>query len=448
MDLFDHMKVGSATYGGNRERPAGAGIFGDRKFQRTGLALLICLFIATCCLTFALGARDYGIAYIFFDAARLPYAAATVAAFAAVALMFVFVRFSFGYLVGFYCYAVILGYLWLNSFSPFNYDHRLAGASAAISAVAFLLPVLLITSPVKQFYVLSEIGLQRLLGSILLFAAAIAAIGSVYNFRLVEVTEIYAYRDQLRFPTVINYAVPATMSVLLPYAFACYIMRKNYWGAGAALLLSASFYPVTLTKIALFMPAWLVMLAAIGKIFETRVATILSLLLPVLAGVILFLIAHDESYRYFNIVNMRMMIAPSSALDFYNEYFARHDLTYFCQIRILKPFVSCALEVQLSVEMANNYGLGNMNASLFATEGIASVGLWFAPIATFLCGVIVAIGNRVSAGLPAQLVFVSSGILPHVFMNVPLTVILVTHGMALLFVLWYVTPRTVWHEDR
>jgi hypothetical protein len=28
-------------------------------------------------------------------------------------------------------------------------------------------------------------------------------------------------------------------------------------------------------------------------------------------------------------------------------------------------------------------------------------------------------------------------------MNVPLTVTLITHGMALLFVLWYVTPRTL-----
>ncbi|MGQ0684295.1 hypothetical protein [Bradyrhizobium sp.] len=440
-DLFDQMKAILGSSGLDRHHTASPGIPDDRGLQRIALASLIGLFIVACSLTFALGSRDYGVAYIFFDIARLPYAIATVAAFALVALIFVFARFSFGYFVGFYCYAVILGYLWLNCFSPFNYDHWLAGASAAISAVAFLLPALLITSPVRQVYTLSEKAMQRLLGTILLFAAAIAAIGSTYNFRLIEVTEIYTYRDQLRFPTIINYATAATMSVLLPYAFACYVARKRYWGAAAALLLSISFYPVTLTKVALFMPAWLLMLAVLGKIFETRIATILSLLLPMLAGVILFILAHDLSYRYFNIVGMRMIIAPSSAMDFYNEYFARHELTYFCQMWILKPFVPCSLEVPISVEMANNYGLGNMNASLFATEGIASVGLLFAPVSAFFCGLAVAIGNRASEGLPQHLVFISGGVLPHIFMNVPLTTVMLTHGAALLFLLWYITPR-------
>lgn len=419
------------------------GIPGDRKSQLVALACLLGLFVVACCLTFGLGSRDYGVIYIFYDPARLPWALAAVAAFSTVATIFVFAEFSFGYFVGFYCYTVVLGYLWLNCFSPFNYDHRLAGASAAISAIAFLLPALLIRSPVRQIYTLSERAMQRLLALILLFAAVIVVIGSAYNFRLINVTEIYAYREQLRFPTIINYATAATMSVLLPYAFASYLARKSYWGAGAALLLSVAFYPVTLTKVALFMPAWLVTLAVLGRIFETRIATILSLLLPVIAGVILFVVAHDLSYRYFNIVNMRMIIAPSSALDFYNEYFARHGLTYFCQMWIVKPFIPCALEVPLSVEMANNYGLGNMNASLFATEGIASVGLWFAPISALACGLVVAIGNRVSAGLPKHLVFVSSCVLPQIFMNVPLTVTVVTHGMALLFLLWYVTPRKV-----
>jgi hypothetical protein len=341
---------------------------------------------------------------------------------------------------------MILGYLWLNCFSSFNYDHKAAGASAAISAVVFLLPALLITSPFRQLYVLSERAMQRLLGSILMFAAAIAAVGSIYNFRLISVNEIYNYREQLYFPTIINYATAATMSVLLPYAFACYLARRNFWLAGAALLISVSFYPVTLTKVALFMPAWLVMLVVLGKVFESRIVAILSLFLPVLAGVILFLSFHDMSARYFNIVNLRMLIAPSSAMDFYNEYFARHDLTHFCQMWILKPFIPCSVDLPLSVEMANNYALGNMNASMFATEGIASVGVLFAPISALVCGLIIAIGNRASAGLPASLVLISSGILPQIFINVPFTVTLLTHGTALLFLLWYVTPRATFER--
>lgn len=87
-----------------------------RSLQRIRLASLLLFFIIVCCLTFALAARDYGVAYIFYDAARLPAAVAVIAAFALIALLFVFARFTFGYFVGFYLYAMILGFLWLNCF--------------------------------------------------------------------------------------------------------------------------------------------------------------------------------------------------------------------------------------------------------------------------------------------------------------------------------------------
>ena len=415
--------------------------------QRIGLASLLGLFITVCCLTFALGARDYRSAYIFFDADRLHYAVFTIAAFATVSLLFVSSRFTFGYFAGFYCYTMILGYLWLNCFSPFKYDHGIAGASAALSAVAFLLPAMLITSPVRQLYVLSDRAMDRLLASILLFTACVAAISAFYNFRLISVNDIYSYREQLRFPTVVNYATAASLSVLLPYAFAGFFTRKKYFWAGVALLISVSFYPSTLSKVALFAPAWLIMFALLERISGARIAVILSLLLPALVGIILFISFHDQSARYFNIVVLRMIIAPSSAMDFYNEYFARNDLTHFCQILILKPIISCSLELPLSVEMANNYGLGNMNASLFATEGIASVGPLFAPVTAFVGGLIISIGNRLSAGLPTNFVLISSAILPQILLNVPLTTTLLTHGMAFLFLLWYVTPRTMFGQD-
>jgi hypothetical protein len=428
---------------------SGAGSFTDdipQSRPRLLLGSLIVFFMIVCCLSFALAARDYGMAYIFYDPARLHYAAATAAAFATIVPLFVFARFSFGYFVGFYFYTMILGYLWLNCFSPFNYDHRIAGASAAFSAIAFLLPALFITSPLKPFFTLSARAMQRLPILILAFAAATAIVGASYNFRLISVDHIYGYREQLYFPTIVNYATAATMSVLLPYGFACFLLRKQFWWAGATLLIAISFYPITLSKVALFTPAWLVLLAILAKISEARTATILSLLLPVLAGTVLFVCFHETSDRYFNIVNLRMVIAPSSAMDFYNEYFTRHGVTHFCQLWILRPIVPCSLHLPLSVEMANNYGLGNMNASLFATEGIASVGVLFAPVSAFVCGLIISIGNRLSAGLPAGFVLISSAILPQILLNVPLATTLLTHGAALLFLLWYITPRATFGQ--
>jgi hypothetical protein len=143
-----------------------------------------------------------------------------------------------------------------------------------------------------------------------------------------------------------------------------------------------------------------------------------------------------------------MVAIPSIAMDFYNDFFFRHDVTFFCQMRVLKPLMSCPYQELLSTVIYNEYGIGgNFNASLFATEGIASVGMVFAPLAVFVCGLILALGNRLSAGLPPRFVLISGAILPQILLNVPLTITLLTHGAVLLFLLWYVTPRTMFEQQ-
>jgi hypothetical protein len=106
----------------------------------------------------------------------------------------------------------------------------------------------------------------------------------------------------------------------------------------------------------------------------------------------------------------------------------------------------CPYQEQLAIVMEKAYGFGNLNASLFATEGVASVGLLFAPLTAFASGVVLAFGNRTSAGLPCRFVLISAGAVPHILLNVPLTVAMLTHGTALLFLLWYVTPRSIFEE--
>jgi hypothetical protein len=413
-----------------------------RFWRRVGLALLVGSYIVICCVAFRLAYPHYRELYILYNEAYLYRAAAVVAGFATIAPIFLFARFSFGYFCGFYFYSMILGYLWLNSFSQFQYNHVLAGISAGVSAAAFLLPALFVTSPIKRRPEVSERAFERILLLIVLFSLATAIVTAFFNFRFVSIGNIYDYRGQLAFPWIANYSIGIVTTVFLPFAFACFVVREEKSKAALVLFISASFYPITLTKLALFTPAWLVMLALISKLAGSRKTAILSLLLPVLTGVILILVIGEPARQYYNIVNMRMLIIPSSAMDIYNEYFARHPLTHFCQMWAVKPFVSCALEHPLSIEMHNIYALGNFNASLFATEGIASVGLWFAPISAFVCGLLVAFGNRLSAGLSPRFILLSSGILPQILLNVPFSTVLLTHGLGLAYLLWYVTPRS------
>jgi hypothetical protein len=422
--------------------------------KRLGLTLLICVHIAICCISIVCVSRfeyqtiDPATSYrVLYDPIRLGGATVVVTAFAFVSLLFVFTPFSFGYFVGFYLYTMILGYLWINCFSILNYDHQLTGLSAAGSAVAFLVPVLLISSPIRQTYVLSLSALDRLLMCILLLAVTTIAAGAMYNFRLIGLGEIYVFRDKIiESPAILNYLIRINSSVLLPFAFACFMARKHFLRAGCALFLIWAFFPLTLTKLAVFTPVWLVFMAILTRVFRSRTAVILSIFFPMFAGVLAVLFERQPLYL-FHLINFRMITIPSIAMDIYNHYFANHDHTYFCQVRLLKAIMPCPYQDQLSVVMEKAYHLGDFNASLFATEGIASVGLQFAPVTAFLCGLVIALGNRTAAGLSSGFVLISAAIVPQILLNVPLTTTLLTHGLGILFLLWYITPRTMFEAN-
>lgn len=427
---------------------------------RLGLAFLIWFHVLICCVSLVYVSNfkysNYFTAasfHIFYEVARLHIALVVVAAFALVSVLFATARFSFGYFAGFYLYTMVLSYLWINCFSDLNYSHQMGGLSAAVSAVAFLLPALLVSSPIRQRYVLSTRALERLLRLILLLSAATIAIGATYNFRLVVPDEIYEFRNKLEFPAIINYSIGITSSALLPFAFACYVARKDYWLAGIVLALLLLFYPLVLNKLVLFTPVWLVGIALLSKIPEIRTCVVLSLLLPMLAGILAILAktaspsAFEEGARIFYMVNVRTIAIPAAAMDVYSDFFSTHALTNFCQISILKHVTSCPYQDQLSIVMQRAYDLGNFNASLFATEGIASVGLLFAPVVVFVCGLVIALGNRLSSGLPPRFVLISGAIVPHVLLNVPLSVAMITHGAGILFLLWYITPRTLFEPE-
>jgi hypothetical protein len=427
------------------------GIISDlraRLDSKAGLKTLVLLHSAVTCLSL-IEVATFQLS-IDFDPRRLWIAVIVAAGFSIVSLLFVSARFSFGYFVGFYCYTMILGFLWIDVFSGYDYPRLLAGVSAALALLLFLLPVLFIEAPLRQFVSLSNAWFEHLLTLILAVSIATIAVASTYNFRLVSIANIYDYRDALQFPGVLRYLIGWVSSALLPFAFACYWLLGHRLRAVLVLVLLLLFYPITLTKFAFFTPAWLIALVVLSRLLEARASVIASIFVPMLIGLLVIWLTEASLRsvpgRYFDIVNIRMMATASGALDLYNHFFASHPLTWFCQISVLKPLMQCPYEEPLAVVMQNTYDFGNLNASLFATEGIASVGPWLAPLTALAAGFVLALGNRASAGLPPRFVLMSSGVLPHVLLNVPLSVALLTHGTAILFLLWYVMPRTLFEE--
>lgn len=413
--------------------------------SKAALTVLVLLHSAVACLSLIKVAAFES--YIHFSTERVWIAVAVAVAFSVVSLLFAAARFSFGYFAGFYFYTMILGFLWIDVFSGYDYPRLLAGLSAALSLVLCLLPALFVRAPLPQLLTLSNARFEHLLTLILVISIGTIAVAGTYNFRLVAIAKIYDYRNALEFPGAVRYLTGWVSSILLPFAFACYWLLGQRWRAVLVLVLLLFFYPITLTKFAFFTPAWLIALAVLSRLLEARASVIVSIFVPMLIGLVAVVVTgvalSSTLGRYFDLVNIRMMATASSALDIYNHFFASHPLTWFCQISVLKPLTHCPYQEPLAVVMQNTYGLGNLNASLFATEGIASVGLYLAPLTAFASGLVLSFGNRASAGLPPRFVLMSSGVLPHVLLNVPLSVAMLTHGIAILFLLWYVTPRSL-----
>ncbi|WP_431204223.1 hypothetical protein ACQ86E_03590 [Bradyrhizobium betae] len=412
------------------------------------LAALMYACSAICCASLICVAALYPEFHITFHPGWLFSAVLATLSFAGLSWLFAYARFSFGYLIGLYFYAMILGYLWLSTFSQLSYNHALSGLSAAVSAASFLLPALLITTPLRQICPLSIRSVDRLLIAILVAAIATVAAGAKYNFKLVALEDIYQFRGELAFPTILNYAIGIVSSALLPFAYACFALRSHFWRAGLVVLLMLLFYPVTLSKMSLFAPAWLVGLTVASRIIDSRATVVLSVLVPVSLGLILYalhnsgVLASGMSMAYFGLVNFRMTAIPSLAMEYYNYFFATHELTHFCQIRLLSPLVDCPYNEPLAVIIYKYFGIGGyFNASLFATEGIASVGAVFAPLTALACGLVIATANRMSTGLPDRFIMLSGGVLAQAFLNVPFTTTLLSHGAGFTFLLWYLMPR-------
>jgi hypothetical protein len=372
--------------------------------------------------------------------------AAILALAAVIAGAFVFSRFSFGYLVGFYLFAMMAGYFWLNIFGTLGYDRHAALISAIASIILFLAPVLLIIKPARKFFTLPHAVLDLLPVCIFGLSMVVFFLTALNGVRLVGLTDMYKYRDTLNHSHLFEYFVGIFYGALLPFAFACSFTRRRWLLLVALCALSLLFYTVTLTKVSLFVSSLLILFAILSAYFEPRVAVILSLLIPTAVGLLARPFNSDIAFALFGFLSFRMLAIPSISLDHYYVFFSDHPLTHFCQLSFTKGIMDCPYPDQLGVVLSNWFRLGNLNASLFATEGVASVGPLFAPISALVCGLVLAIGNKVSAGLPKSFIFVSAATIPHILLNVPLATTLLSHGLGLLFLLWYVTPRDYFEQ--
>ena len=406
-----------------------------------GLVLLLAIFLAVNCIS--LSTIEYGVGV---QHPHVLKALAGTSLAAGVIPLFLLARFSFGYLVGVSFYGVIAGFVWITYFSDLAYDHEQARLSAIASLLMFLLPLLFQTAPLRRTIVLSPRAMHRFLILALCFAAALLVWNGSYGVAFVGIREAEGLRSTFARPTILNYITGSMIGAVLPFAFAYFAQQRRYYMAAASIVSIVVFYPVLLNKTVLLAAAWLPFLFFMFRTFAPRRATVLALLIPLSLCLAFFAVAPEQgpigllATELFGYTNIRMFAIPSIAMNYYSEFFAGNKLTDFCQINIVAAVIGCPYTRQLSLILADHYGVGNLNASLFSTEGIASVGPVWAPISALVCGLIVSVGSNVSARLPPPLIAASAGLVVQALLNVPLSTNLLSNGLLVLLLLWYITP--------
>jgi len=410
----------------------------NAKFS-VALCLVFLIHIATCTFSLYIVSKRYVIFDINYDSnSRQSAIFGVVISALLISTLFARANFTFGYFAGLYLSTSILGFVWLSYFSEFPYDHKAARISAIASLISFLIPALW-SQPLLKWSSLPSRTFEWIPALILAVSAVVLAWALFYGVVFVSIDNASNMRHSLpALPMLLQYAIGIVIGALLPFAFACYFFRRKWVLAGGIFCLIVCFYPVTLSKIVLLAPFLMAFFCLLGRALEARLATIMSLAIPTLFGLVAFVIF--DQILPFGLINLRLNAVPASALDHYNDFFSSHDITRFCQISFVKRIFGCIYTEQLSVVMEKAYHLGNYNASLFSTEGLASSGLYFAPISTFFCGLVVAFGNLTSGKLPPTFILVSGAVLVITLLNVPLSTALLSNGGAFLFLLWYLTP--------
>jgi hypothetical protein len=347
--------------------------------------------------------------------------------------VFALADFSFGYIVGIVFYGTIAGFVWLSYFTEFEYDHDIARWSSVLALTTFLLcPLFQMWTMPRAFKISIETMDKALTGA--LVAAVMVLIADIqFGFAIVGMDEAQRLRASLQRPIFLNYVTNNLVHAILPFAFAFFAQRGRWLKAGTCLIIIASFYPALLNKTVLFAPLWLVYILLMFRVFAPKRAWVLCLLTPLLLGLILHATAAPTGkLSVFYLVNERFFAIPSIALDRYAHFFTNNPPTYFCQINVVRWLTGCPYSTELGGIFAEHYRLGNLNASLFATEGIASVGFKCMPIVTLLCG---AAGNSLSRRLSPMFVATSSAVAVQALMNVPLSIAVLTDGGHALYTL-------------
>jgi hypothetical protein len=247
---------------------------------------------------------------------------------------------------------------------------------------------------------------------------------------------------------VVGYLLLWTQGAVLPFFMALALFRSKY---ALATLLSGVYvltYLMQGTRAALISP-FAILLAYLWLKRESRhdaarlaVATVGILFL----GSILRAWSELGYTIYLTMIRFRLFESNVYNIALYYDFFKHHPWTYFTHITgvaffIANPYVHEPRALPFAISGAYYNPPWDLNAGLWAQDGIGSLGLMGVPIVSVVCGALFWFFDSVTSKWNPRLVAVTLAVLTGLFMNIPLATFLVSDGLGVLLLLYWFIPE-------
>jgi hypothetical protein len=283
---------------------------------------------------------------------------------------------------------------------------------------------------------ISLTALDRKLGTFTVVVIALITVTYHEHMRFVSFEDVYDLRADSNAAS--QNAIMGYLSSWLSYCFISYffargLVSKRQLDVGLALLGCIVLYMTTGAKASLLllpMTVGVLMLWKHGGGFINR--TLIAVITTIL-GLTLLLPDDGISLWIKSIVLVRVIGTTGWTISKYFEYFDAHDYTYYTHISPVNaifggyPYGEFSLGQMIGIEYSGN-AEANFNASFWASDGFAAMGVAGVFIVTLVMMAVLYIINRTTAIFPSRFTVVWMTGFFVAMLNVPLTTALLSGG--------------------
>lgn len=270
------------------------------------------------------------------------------------------------------------------------------------------------------------------------------------HLRLVGLKEVYDVRLAARQITAANpvsgYAAALAGDALNPLLMAFGLATRRKWLFVAGILGQTLIYSTAAMRSIIISP--LVVFGAY-LLFKKHPFSAVTRLSLGLAAACVFLTATAAKaiggigFSLASIVLYRMLAIPGVEMGEYYDFFHHFPKTFYSHVTGINWFITYPYKLSIGREVSAQYlgnSVANANASFFAMDGIAALGLPGILVASFLCALVFLTIDSCATDLKAEFVAAALAYTSISLANSSLFTTLLGDGLFLLMVLFLYTP--------